>query len=159
MKKKTGQAGKHADDAGARERAAKLKSLMDKREQELPNESFEDRFREVANTKAGEELFMEMHRPEAENFGNLFAPEAGPSATVQGKEEAKAIFLTHVHELSKMGLTWEQSLQRAKVEEPGKSAWLAWRSIKGTEVPEDHPAVHEIRQRKARIESTPAYKF
>lgn len=48
---------------GARERTAALESLMAKREQAFPNESYSDRFAAVAKSPEGEQLIAQMKRP------------------------------------------------------------------------------------------------
>jgi hypothetical protein len=44
-----------------RERSKKLHQLMDARLQQFPNESYDQRFRAVANSEEGKELFAAMH--------------------------------------------------------------------------------------------------
>src|ERR1700693_277903 len=57
-----------------RERQAKFQRLLNEREQALPNESYETRFKEVVNSAEGAQLWDQMHQPEiAENFGNSTA--------------------------------------------------------------------------------------
>ena len=62
-----GLAGQHAKVMETeRERTARLQELMDAREREFPNETYEDRFRAVANSNAGAQLFAQMQRSGAE---------------------------------------------------------------------------------------------
>jgi hypothetical protein len=58
-----GLAGQHAKVVeGERERTARLQELMDARERNFPNETYEDRFRTVANSNEGAQLFAQMQR-------------------------------------------------------------------------------------------------
>jgi len=62
-----GLAGQHAKVIeGERERTARLQELMDARERDFPNETYEDRFRAVANSNEGAQLFAQMQRSGAE---------------------------------------------------------------------------------------------
>jgi hypothetical protein len=59
----TGLAGQHAKAVeGERERTARLQEMMDARERDFPNETYEDRFRAVANSGEGAQLFAQMQR-------------------------------------------------------------------------------------------------
>lgn len=51
--------------ADTRERTAKFEALMTQREQELPNEAYQDRFEHVANSAEGTALFASMQRANA----------------------------------------------------------------------------------------------
>jgi hypothetical protein len=63
-----GLAGQHAKVVeGERERTARLQELMDARQKEFPNETYEDRFRAVATSNEGAQLFAQMRRPGAED--------------------------------------------------------------------------------------------
>lgn len=62
-----GLAGKHAViENDVRTRQQKFESLMAKREQELPNELYQDRFEAVANSDEGKVLFTQMVRAGAD---------------------------------------------------------------------------------------------
>jgi hypothetical protein len=50
---------------GERDRTARLQELMDLRQKTFPNETYEDRFRAVANSHEGAQLFAQMQRPGA----------------------------------------------------------------------------------------------
>jgi hypothetical protein len=59
----SGLAGQHAKVVeGERERTARLQELMDAREKDFPNETYEERFRAVANSNEGAQLFIQMRR-------------------------------------------------------------------------------------------------
>jgi len=63
-----GLAGQHAKVVeGERERTARFQQLMDARQQDFPNETYEDRFRTVANSNEGAQLFAQMSRAGAED--------------------------------------------------------------------------------------------
>jgi hypothetical protein len=58
-----GLAGQHAKVVeGERERTATFQQLMDARQRDFPNETYEDRFRAVANSNEGSQLFAQMSR-------------------------------------------------------------------------------------------------
>lgn len=58
-------AGKHAVlNADAQTRQSKFQRLMEKREKEFPNESYQARFDAVADSDEGQQLFAQMQRPE-----------------------------------------------------------------------------------------------
>ena len=58
-----GLAGQHAKVVeGERERTAQFQQLMDARQKDFPNETYEDRFRSVANSNEGAQLFAQMKR-------------------------------------------------------------------------------------------------
>jgi hypothetical protein len=58
-----GLAGQHAKVVeGERERTARLQELMDARHRDFPNETYEDRFRAIANSNEGAQLFAQMRR-------------------------------------------------------------------------------------------------
>jgi len=58
-----GLSGQHAKVVeGERERAARFQQLMDARQKDFPNESYEDRFRTVANSNEGAQLFAQMSK-------------------------------------------------------------------------------------------------
>jgi hypothetical protein len=60
-------AGRHAKVIeGERERTARLQELLDARQKEFPNESYEERFRAVAGSGEGTQLFAQMRRAGAE---------------------------------------------------------------------------------------------
>ena len=62
--KSRGLANQHARIVeNERERTARLQELMDLRQKEFPNETYEDRFRAVANSTEGAQLFAQMQRP------------------------------------------------------------------------------------------------
>jgi hypothetical protein len=66
--KSSNLAGQHAKVVeNERGRAARLQELMDSRQKDLPNETYEDRFRAVANSNEGAHLFAQMQRPGAED--------------------------------------------------------------------------------------------
>jgi len=66
--KTRGLAGQHAKVVeNERERTARLQELMDARQQDFPNETYEDRFRAVANSNEGAQLFAQMQRSGAED--------------------------------------------------------------------------------------------
>jgi hypothetical protein len=61
-------AGQHAKVVeGERERAARFQELMDQRQKDFPNETYEDRFRAIANSNEGVQLFAQMRRTGAED--------------------------------------------------------------------------------------------
>jgi hypothetical protein len=61
--KSHGLAGRHARVAeGERERSARFQQLMDNRQKDFPNESYDDRFRTVATSNEGCQLFAQMSR-------------------------------------------------------------------------------------------------
>jgi hypothetical protein len=63
----SGLAGQHAKVIeGERERTARLQELMDARQRDFPNETYEDRFRAVAGSNEGAQLFAQMQRSGAE---------------------------------------------------------------------------------------------
>jgi hypothetical protein len=63
-----GLAGQHAKVVeGERERTARFQQLMDTRQRDFPNETYEDRFRTVANSNEGAQLFAQMTRPGTED--------------------------------------------------------------------------------------------
>jgi hypothetical protein len=63
----SGLAGQHARVIeGERDRASRLQELMDARQKDFPNETYEDRFRAVANSSEGAQLFAQMQRSGAE---------------------------------------------------------------------------------------------
>jgi hypothetical protein len=65
--KSRGLAGQHAKVVeGERERTARLQELMDARQKNFPNETYEERFRAVANSNEGAQLFVQMRRSGAE---------------------------------------------------------------------------------------------
>jgi hypothetical protein len=65
--KSKGLAGQHAKVIeGERERTARLQELMDARHKDFPNETYEERFRAVANSNEGAQLFVQMRRSGAE---------------------------------------------------------------------------------------------
>jgi len=65
--KTRGLAGQHAKVVeGERDRTARFQELMDARQKEFPNESYESRFRVVANSNEGSHLFAQMSRAGAE---------------------------------------------------------------------------------------------
>jgi hypothetical protein len=51
---------------GERERTARMQELLDQRQKEFPNESYEERFRAIANSNEGVQLFAQMRRTGAE---------------------------------------------------------------------------------------------
>jgi hypothetical protein len=58
-----GLAGQHARVVESeRERTARLQELMDSRQRDFPNETYEERFRAVANSNEGVQLFAQMRR-------------------------------------------------------------------------------------------------
>jgi hypothetical protein len=62
-----GLAGQHAKVVeGERERTARLQELLDARQKDFPNETYEERFRAVANSNEGAQLFVQMRRSGAE---------------------------------------------------------------------------------------------
>jgi hypothetical protein len=62
-----GLAGQHAKALeGERDRTARLQELMDARQRDFPNETYEDRFRAVASSHEGAQLFAQMRRSGAE---------------------------------------------------------------------------------------------
>lgn len=66
--KSTSLAGKQSEGVnGMSQRSAKWETLMAKRAQDLPNESYEDRYAAVAASSEGAQLFAQMTRPEAED--------------------------------------------------------------------------------------------
>jgi hypothetical protein len=61
--KSKGLSGQHAQVVeGERERTARFQQLMDARQREFPNETYEDCFRTVANSNEGSQLFAQMSR-------------------------------------------------------------------------------------------------
>jgi len=65
--KSSGLAGQHAKVVeGERERTARLQELMDLRQKDFPNETYEERFRAVANSNEGAHLFAQMQRSGSE---------------------------------------------------------------------------------------------
>jgi hypothetical protein len=63
----TGLANAHARVIeGERERTARFQQLMDARQKELPNESYEERFRAIGTSHEGAQLFAQMKKPGAE---------------------------------------------------------------------------------------------
>ena len=61
--KTKGLAGRQAKVVeGERERTARFQQLMDARQREFPNETYEDRFRTVADSNEGAQLFAQMSR-------------------------------------------------------------------------------------------------
>jgi hypothetical protein len=47
---------------GERERTARMQELLDQRQKEFPNETYEERFRAIANSNEGVQLFAQMRR-------------------------------------------------------------------------------------------------
>jgi hypothetical protein len=52
---------------GERERTARMQELLDQRQKEFPNETYEERFRAIANSNEGVQLFAQMRRTGAED--------------------------------------------------------------------------------------------
>jgi hypothetical protein len=122
--------------SNARERGAKFQRLLNDREQNLPDQSFEDRFRDVARSEEGEQLLTQMHRAERDgDFVNLSASEnqsdqARPTASgaaFTSKEQAKEVFLQEVKKLQDSGITYDLAYNTAAQTQPGKSAWEFWK--------------------------------
>jgi len=66
--KSKGLAGRHAKVVeDERERTARFQQLMDARQKDFPNETYEDRFRTVATSNEGAQLFAQMKKPGAED--------------------------------------------------------------------------------------------
>ena len=58
-----GLAGQHAKVVeGERERTARFQQLLDARQKEFPNETYEERFQTVAGSSEGAQLFAQMNR-------------------------------------------------------------------------------------------------
>lgn len=125
----------------------KFQSLMNEREQEFPDEAYDARFVAVATSDKGQQLLTQMARPESaeENLGNQFSDQAEKaplSAAGSGfggfksKEEAKQTFMAHVEELQGKGLNRNVAWSTAAATEPGKSAYLAWKTLAAAERPE-----------------------
>jgi hypothetical protein len=138
-------------------RRVKFQSLMSKREQQLPNESFDARFNAVINSEDGKQLFAQMHVPES-NLTNQSSVEVAGFRT---KEEAKQAFLAHVEALSSKGLGREDAWRTAAGTEPGKSAYYAWKLLSAAQRPEiirTHPpqpsesAIQKTREAMSRQE-------
>lgn len=121
--------------AGFKARQAKFQSLMSKRQQNLPNECYEDRFIAVADSEEGKQLFAQMHRPETDE-ANLTNQSSVEVAGFRTKEEAQQAFLAHVEALTSKGITRDDAWRTAAWTEPGKSAYYAWKVLSSAERPE-----------------------
>ena len=143
-------------------RQAKFQSLVKEREQELPNESYEDRFNAVADTQEGQQLLNQMHRPTTAEENQSDKPPVPATAGVglyRTKEEARSAFKQAVEELLKRGLTRDQAWSTA-AHTTGKDAYLSWKTLAAAELPEKiigattpHPSESSIAKARARLEA------
>lgn len=132
--------------AEERSRGARFQSLMSNRQQEFPNESYEDRFSSITHSKEGQRLFAQMHRPEIANQSSIPAENANRAnvgdSPYRTSEQARQAFLAEVEKLVNKGLDRDTAWATAAHHEPGASAWKFWKIAAQKE--KNLPTVHRM---------------